>query len=428
MSVAALLLFLAVLLAGRVQIAFALGLASLFYLVFFLPNVPLRTIPQQMYAGTESFSLTAIPFFVLVGEIMNAGGISKRLVAFARTVIGHFTGGMGIVALFTSMIFASFSGSAIANAAGTGSVTIPAMVRSGYPKGLAAAVESTSSSLGAIVPPSIPMIVYGTIAGVSIGGLFVAGYVPGVVLAVALALTVRFRAARLGIPRDERASLRSLGIAAREAGPALLTPVIIMGGILGGVMTPTEAGAVGAVYALIVAAAIHREPVMRRLPELLLNTAVTTGVVMLVMSVASVFSWVMAFEGIPTVVANAVLSRITEPAVLMAAIVILLLIIGTFIDTISALIILTPVIVPAATQAGIDPLFLGLIVTISLTLGVCTPPVGVVLFVTSGIARTTVEATTHAIIPLVATMVALTLLIALLPPGFVLWLPHLFGF
>ena len=428
MSVAALLLFLAVLLAGRVQIAFALGLASLFYLVLFLPNVPLRSIPQQMYAGTESFSLTAIPFFVLVGEIMNAGGISKRLVAFARTVVGHFTGGMGIVALFTSMIFASFSGSAIANAAGTGSVTIPAMVRSGYPKGLAAAVESTSSSLGAIVPPSIPMIVYGTIAGVSIGGLFVAGYVPGVVLAVALALMVRFRAARLGIPRDERASLRSLGIAAREAGPALLTPVIIMGGILGGVMTPTEAGAVGAIYALIVAAVIHREPVMRRLPELLLNTAVTTGVVMLVMSVASVFSWVMAFESIPTAVADAVLSRITEPAVLMAAIVVLLLIIGTFIDTISALIILTPVIVPAATQAGIDPLFLGLIVTISLTLGVCTPPVGVVLFVTSGIARTTVEETTRAIVPLIAAMVLLTLIIALLPPGFVLWLPHLFGF
>ena len=428
MSIAILLLFLAIILAGRVQIAFALGITTLFYLVFFLPHVPLRTIPQQMYAGTESFSLTAIPFFVLVGEIMNAGGISRRLVGFARTVVGHFTGGMGIVALFSSMIFASFSGSAIANAAGTGSVTIPAMIRSGYSRGLAAAVESASSSLGAIIPPSIPMIVYGTIAGVSIGGLFIAGYLPGIILALAVALTVRYSALRMSIPRDKRESFRSVLAAAWSAAPALLTPIIIMGGIMGGVMTPTEAGAVGVVYALIVASCLYREPVIRRLPELLINTAVTTGVVMFVMSIASVFSWIMAFEGIPSMVAETVLNHITQPYVLMAAIVVLLIIIGTFIDTISALIILTPVIVPVADKAGIDPLFLGLIVTTSLTLGVCTPPVGVVLFVTSSIAKTKIEKTSLAIMPIIGLMILLTLIIALLPPSFILWLPRLFGF
>lgn len=428
MSVALLVLVLAILLAGRVQIAFALGLAALFYLVLFLPHVPLRSIPQQMYAGADSFSLTAIPFFVLVGEIMNAGGISRRLVAFARTVVGHFTGGMGMVALFSSMVFASFSGSAIANAAGTGAVTIPSMIRSGYPRSLAAAIESASSSLGAVIPPSIPVIVYGTIAGVSIGGLFVAGYIPGILLGLAVALCVRASAKRHQVSKDERASLRKVLSTAVSAGPALLTPVVIMGGILGGVFTPTESGAIGAVYALVVALFVYRELNLRQLPDILLNTAVTTGVVMFVMSTASVFGWILAFESIPTMVAEGVLGHISSPAVLMTAIVLLLIVIGTFMDTISALIILTPVLVPLATAASIDPMLLGLIVVIALTIGVCTPPVGVVLFVTASIARTSIEATSWAILPFVAVMVLITLLLALIPAELVLWLPRLAGF
>lgn len=427
MATVSLLSIFAVLLAGRVQIAFALGLASLAYMFFFIPNVSLTTIPQQMYAGADSFSLTAIPLFVLVGELMGAGGISQRLVTFARTLVGHTRGGMGIVALFASMIFASFSGSAIANAAGTGGITIPAMKRSGYPRDLAAAVESASSSLGAILPPSIPMIVYGSIAGVSIGGLFVAGYVPAIIFALGLVLALRASAVRRGVPTDPKASFREILAGARSALPALLTPIIIMGGILGGVMTPTESGAVGALYAFLVAYFFYRELRLRDLPQVLGNTAVTTGMVMLVMTIAADFSWIMAFERIPAMLAESLMSNLQQPWVLMLALVALLLIVGTFIDTISALIILTPVITPVAMQAGIDPLFLGVIVTSALTFGVCTPPVGVVLFVTAGIAETTVEATAKAILPFILILIGGTFLLALMPQV-VLWLPHLFGF
>ena len=427
MAIALLLGFFAVLLAGRVQIAFALGLAALGYMLLFMPNVSLTSLPQQMYAGADSFSLTAIPFFVLVGELMNVGGISVRLVKFTRSLVGHLTGGLGIVQLVASMIFASFSGSAIANAAGTGAVTIPAMIRSGYPRGLAAAVEAASSSLGAIIPPSIPMIVYGSIAGVSIGGLFVGGYVPGIVFGLGLALVLRASAVRRNVPRDPRASLREIARGARSAAPALFTPVLIMGGILGGIMTPTEAGAIGAVYAFLVATFYYRELKIRDLPRVLSNSAVTTGMVMLVMTVAASFSWIMAFERIPATLAAGLGASIQQPWLLMLALVGFLLIVGTFIDTISALVILTPVVVPVALHLGIDPLFLGIIVTSALTFGVCTPPVGVVLFVTSGIAETSIEATARAILPFVAVLFAGTFLLALMPQV-VVWVPHLFGF
>ncbi len=414
-------------LAGRVQIAFALGLASLVYLLLFMPLVPLDAIPQQMYAGADSFALTAIPFFVLVGELMNAGGISRRLVGFARTLVGHFAGGMGIVSLVASMIFASFSGSAVANAAGTGAITIPAMKRTGYSPGVAAAIETASSSLGAIVPPSIPFIVYGSIAGVSVGGLFVAGYVPGILFALGLAAVITMIARRHGFPIDPRSTLPQVLAAAKDAVPALLTPILIMGGILGGIMTPTESGAVGAAYALVVSMFVYREIGLRDLPDILLRTASITGVVMLVMTVASVFSWIMAFERVPTTIAETLLANIGSPWVLMVGVVLLLLVIGTFVDTISALIILTPVLAPMAAALAIDPLFFGVIVCVTLTLGVCTPPVGVALFVTSTIANTTVEDTSRAILPFLAVLIGGTLLLALLPE-MVLWLPRLAGY
>src|SRR3954468_11043097 len=202
MSTLAFLAFFGLFLAIRVQIAFALGLASLVYILVFLPTTSLTTIPQQMFAGADSFSLTAIPFFVLVGELMTSGGISRRLVDFARTIVGHLVGGMGIVSLLASMIFASFSGSSVANAAGVGGITIPTMIRSRYPRGLASAVECAASSLGAVIPPSIPMIVYGSIAGVSIGGLFVGGYVPGLIFGLGLALVLRSSVRRHNIPLD----------------------------------------------------------------------------------------------------------------------------------------------------------------------------------------------------------------------------------
>lgn len=426
MSTLVFVVVLCLFLAMRIEIAFALGLASFLYLVFFLPSVSIGTIAQQMYAGADSFSLTAIPFFVLVGELMMAGGISRRLVHFADTLVGHMKGGMGIVELTASLIFASFSGSAVANAAGTGSITIPAMIKSGYPRGLAAAVESASSSLGAILPPSIPLIVYASVAGVSVSGLFLGSYIPGLLLALGLAVVIRWQAVRHGLRVTPRATRADVAVAARDAAPALLTPILIMVGIFGGIMTPTEAGAVGALYALAIAFFFYRELRFADLPKLLLNTAVTTGVVMLVITTAAVFSWILAFEAVPADAADLLLSTIREPWVLMGAMVIFLLVLGIFIEPIPGLIILTPVWVPIGKAAGIDPLHLGVVVTIALTLGILTPPVGVVLYVTSMIAKTTVEVTSRALIPFLVVLIGGTLLIAAVP-GLVLWLPRLLG-
>jgi C4-dicarboxylate transporter DctM subunit len=427
MSILVFTILLSLFLALRIEIAFALGLGSLAYLLLFLPHVSLTTISQQMYAGADSFALTAIPFFVLVGELMTAGGISRRLVDFAHTLVGHLKGGMGIVELVASMIFAGFSGSAVANAAGTGSITIPAMIRSGYPRGLAAAIESASSSLGSILPPSIPLIIYASIAGVSVSGLFLGAYLPGFLLSIGLAVLIRWLAIRHRIPLHERAPAAARFAAAKDAIPALLTPVLIMVGIFGGIMTPTEAGAVGAIYAFLISFFLYREIRLKDLPGLLLNTAVTTGVVMLVMTTASVFGWILAFEGIPADAAEFLLSSIQSPALLMIAIIVFLLLIGIFIEPIPGLIILTPVLAPIAVMAGIDPLHLGVVVVIALTLGMLTPPIGVILFVTSMIAKTTVEDTSKALIPFVAILVGGTILVALVP-GFVLWLPRLVGF
>lgn len=426
MSTAAFTLFLCAFLALRIEIAFALGLGTLLYLLIFLPNLSLATIAQQMYAGADSFSLTAIPFFVLVGELMTAGGISRRLVTFSHTIVGHMKGGMGIVELVSSLIFASFSGSAVANAAGTGSITIPAMIQSGYPRGLAAAVESSSSSLGAILPPSIPLIVYASIAGVSVSGLFLGSYIPGLILSLGLALVIRWQAVRYKLPLSKRAARAEVVVAARDAAPCLLAPVLIMAGIFGGVMTPTEAGAVGALYTFLISYFFYREITLRDLPDLLLSTAVTTGVVMLVMTTANVFSWILAFEAIPADAAELLLSAIRDPSLLMVALVVFLLLLGIFIEPIPGLIILTPVIVPIGNAAGIDPLHLGVVVTIALTLGILTPPVGVILYVTSMIAKTTVEDTSRALIPFLAVLIGGTIILAVVP-GLVLWLPRLFG-
>lgn len=427
MSAAALVIAFIVLIALRVPIAFALGLATLGYLLVFEPGVGISTLPQQMFAAANNFSLTAIPFFILVGELMNTGGISQRLVDLAKALVGHLRGGMGIVELVASMFFASFSGSAVANSAGTGSITIPAMIRSKYPRGLAAAIETSSSSLGAVIPPSIPMVVYGGIANVSIGALFVAGYVPAFIMAGGLAVVVYLRATALGLGTAGRVDWRGRLAATRHALAALATPVIIMGGILGGVMTPTEAGAVGAVWAFIISMFVYRELRLADMPGVLSRTAITTGVVMFVMSAANAFGWLLAFERIPAALTEALLANLGNATLTLLGIIVVLAIIGTVIDTIAALVILTPVLVPVALGVGIDPLHLGVIVSIGLSLGVATPPVGVCLFVTAQIAQTTIEDVSWAILPFLAVLFGSLVLMAIFP-DLVLTLPRALGF
>lgn len=417
-----------ILLLLRVPIAFALGLSSLGYMYWFMPaSVSLTVIPQVMSSKPSSFPLLAIPFFILVGELMNASGISQRLVDLAKAAVGHFVGGMGQVSLVASAMMSSFSGSAVANSVGTGAITIPAMKKQRYPAATAAAIESSASSLGSVIPPSISMVVYGSLTGVSIGGLFVAGYVPGVLMVLGLGLVIRWMAKRNNVPVADRQPVAVVLKAFLHAISALSIPVIIIGGILLGVMTPTEAGAVGVMVTLLLAGVVHRELTWRALYHVLLRTAMTTGVILTVIATASILGYIMTYERIPSSIASAVLAGLDQQWIVMLTMVVILVILGSFMETNAAIAIIAPVAVGIASGAGIDPLFMGLIVVTALALGVATPPVGVCMFVTAKIARTTIEKVSVAALPLVGVLILVTALMALLP-DVVLWLPRLLGF
>lgn len=417
-----------VLLLLRVPIAVSLGLSSLGYVFWFMPpTVPMTIIPQIMSSRPSSFPLLAIPFFILVGELMNASGISQRLVDLAKATVGHFVGGMGMVSVVASALMSSFSGSAVANAVGTGAITIPAMRRQGYPARVAAAIESSASSLGTVVPPSISMVVYGSLTGVSIGGLFVAGYLPGILMVLGLGGVIRWLAVRHRVPVVERPPVRQVLVTfVRAIGP-MSVPVVIIGGILIGVMTPTEAGAVGVMVTLVLALVVYRSLRVRQLYRVLVRTALTTGVILLVIATASILGYIMTYERIPSTIATAVLDGLEAQWAIMLMLVVILVILGSFMETNAAIAIIAPVAVGIADGAGIDPLFMGLIVVVSLAIGVATPPVGVCLFVTAKIANTTIEKVSLAALPFISVLILVTAVLALLPSA-VLWLPRLLGF
>ena len=418
----------AILLALRVPIAFALGLSSLGYIYLFMPaSISLTIIPQIMTSKPSSFPLMAIPFFILVGELMNASGISQRLVDFAKAGVGHLRGGMGMVALVSSAGMSSFSGSSVANAVGTGAITIPAMIKQGYPRQTAAAIETASSSLGTVIPPSISMVVYGSLTGVSIGGLFVGGYLPGALSVIGLALVIRWVAKRHKVPVTERQPGRVIFKAFVRALSALGIPIIIIGGILLGFMTPTEAGAVGAGYTLIVTMLIYRTLSLRDLYGALRRTAVTTGVILSVIATASILGYIMTYERIPAMAADAMLENLSEEWMIMLVLVLILIVVGSFMETNAAIAIIAPIIMGITAGSGLDPLFVGVIVVLALSIGVATPPVGVCLFVTAKLARTTIEKVSVAVVPFVGVLVAITLLLSLLP-DVVLFLPRLLGY
>lgn len=415
----------AVLLAIGVPIAYALGVVSLGYFVLFYGvDDSILTIPQTMYKSTASFSLAAIPFFVFIGELMAASGIADRMVNFARALVGHLRGGLAMVALLSSLMVAAFSGSSVANAVGTGSVTIPAMIKAGYPRPFAAAVEATSSSMGTVVPPSVAMIVYGSITGVSIKALFMAGYVPAVIYSIGILIVITAVARRRRFGKDERQGVKQQVVAFRGALGALLIPVIVMGGILAGLMTATEAGAVAGLYTLFMAAVVYRSITWRTFADVLVATARTTGIVLLVVATAAILGWVLSMERVPSQVATAALGTFESKTAILVMLVLFLLVIGTFMETLSALAITAPVIVGIGVGAGIDPLLLGVLTVLSLSIGMITPPVGVVLFVTTKIAGTKIERASLALLPFLGVLVAGTLLLALVPQ-IALWLPSL---
>ena len=419
------LLILFVLFFMNIPIGFSLGLASLTVMV--IRDLPLITISQKMFSGVDSFPLLAVPFFILAGDMMDAGGISLRIVRFAHTLVGHIRGGLAHVAVMASMFFAGISGSSIADTAAVGSIMIPAMNKSGYSKSYSGAVCAAAGSVGCIIPPSIPMVVYGVLGDVSVAALFLGGAIPGVLIGVALMILAYFIARARGFTKEKWSGFGEIWKTLRNSILALIMPGIIVGGIMGGVFTATESGAIAVVYGLFVGLFVFRSMRLRDIPRVLIRSSITTGMVMMIISTAAIFRYLITIDQVPQKIADIFLAMTQNPYVLFALINVLLLIVGTFMDTLSALIILAPIFLPVVKGFGVDPVHFGVVVVINLAIGMATPPLGVCLFVACGIAKITLRQITLAIWPFLIVLIAVLFLVTYVTPT-TLWLGRLFGF
>ena len=368
-----------ILLALGIPIAIGLGGSAMVY-VLLQEDLSLTMLTQTTFAGMAAFPLLAIPLFILAGNFMNEGGLTRDLVRFARLLMGHINGGLGLATILASAIFAAISGSAVATAVAIGMVMIPAMKEARYDEEVGAGVTAVAACMGPIIPPSIPFILYGVIANVSIGALFLGGVIPGLLLGGGLMTYMYFVAKKRHYPLEKKASLKEILQGAWVALPALFMPVIIMGGILGGAFTPTEAAGVVAAYALIVGGIFYRKIKLRRIPDILLNSSVESAMVMLLLGLSEPFAWIIAAEQLPQLIIEAIGQISTSPTVVLLLINILLILVGIPLETAPAITIVTPVIAPMAAQLGIDPVHLGIVVCFNLVLGLVTPPVGGVLF------------------------------------------------
>lgn len=413
----------AILIILNVPVAVSLGLATLAAIAA-TKTVPLMVVAQKMFTATDSFPLMAIPFFMIAGSLMEKGGISRRLIRFANSLIGSLQGGLALVTVMASMFFAAISGSSPATVAAIGSIMIPAMVRQGYSHDFATATQASSGYIGVIIPPSIPMVTYGVVTGASIGTLFMAGFIPGLVIGAALMLVAYLISRKRGYVGEKRASFKEVLIAFKDAALALLMPVIILGGIYGGIFTPTEAANVAVVYGFIVGFFIYKELKLKDIPEVLRTSAISTAMVMLIIATATAFGLLLTREMIPTKIANFFISVTESKIMLLVLINLMLLVVGTFLETNAAIIILAPIFYPVITQMGIDPIHFGIVMVINLAIGMITPPLGVNLFVACGITKLSIERVIKANwLYLFISLAALALLTYI--PAISLWLPNL---
>ncbi len=411
----------AALLAG-VPLFASMGLAAFAFVWF--AGIPGGIIPQKIAQAANSFPLLAAPLFILMGNIMNSAGITDRIFAFATACVGWLRGGLCHANILASVIFAGMSGSAVADAGGVGTLEIKAMKDEGYDPETAAAITAASATIGPIIPPSLPMVVYGVSADVSIGALFLAGVIPGLLMAGALMLMVSELARRRNMPRHPFPGLRDLWIAYRRAHWALMTPVILFGGMIAGFFTPTEAAGVATVYALILGLFVYRDFDLKKLPSIIVDTVETTGVVLALVMTAGALGWCLSISRIPQTVGPMIVDLVGNPLMFLLAVNMLLLLIGCFMEALAAMLILIPILTPAAAQFGIDPVHFGLIFVLNLMIGTITPPVGVVLFVTSKIAGITFEAMSRAIVPWLIPLLAVLAAVTFWPP-LTTWLPGL---
>lgn len=404
-----------------VPVAVTLGLSSMAYLLF--ADIPLVVIPQKMYAGMDSFVLLCIPGFILAGNLMNAGGITERIVRFANALVGWMRGGLAQANIAASMLFGGVSGTAVADVASVGGMMIPGMKKVGYPAPFAAAVTAASSTVGPMIPPSVPMIIVGSLSGLSVGKLFLAGAVPGLMLGFAMMIATYFIARRRNFPREPWQGMGELLSSFTGAVWAIAMTVLIVGGLLVGITTPTETAVIASLYAAIVGLLVYRELPVRRIPGIIVNSAISSAGILVLVGTANVFGWILVAERIPQMLADGVLSITDNKFLVILLINLLLLFVGMFMETIAALIILFVPLQALAAAVGIDPLHFAVFAVLNLMIGLTTPPVGVCLFVAANIARLPLSPVIRAIAPYIVTNLIILLLVSYVP-ALSTWLPN----
>ena len=400
----------------------AIGTACLVYLM--AHGEILLSIPQRLTASANSFPLLAAPFFMLTGMVMNTAGVTRRIFEFAEALVGRFRGGLAHVCIVASMIFAGMCGAAVAEAAGLGTIEISAMSERGYPRPFAAGITAAAATIGPIIPPSVPLLIYGVIAEVSIGRLFLGGVIPGILMGGSLMVMVIFMAKRRGFGLQPAPTFSAVVTKTRRAVLSLLTPVILFGGMFGGIFTPTEAAFAAAVYGLFLGLVVYREIPWRELPKILLETVETNAVVLVLVMTASLFGWVMARAQVNQQLGNLLLGATKNPVILLMIINVFLLIVGCFMETLAAMIILVPVFMPVIKAVGIDPVHFGLVLVLNLIIGTLTPPIGIVLFVVARVAKLPFEEVTKATAPFLIPIIVVLVLITAFPE-LVIFLPRI---
>lgn len=416
------------LLAIGTPVAWSITVSSLLTMMVSIASVAsFTTVAQRMATGLDSFALLAIPFFILSGELMNKGGIAHRLIAFAKTLVGSLPGGLALINVIAAMLMGAIAGSAMASASAMGSILGPEMEKEGYSKEFGVAVNITSATTGLVIPPSNVLIVYSLASGgVSIAALFLAGYIPGILTGLLLMMVAAIWAKKKKYNIGKRSSLKEVFKTFIDALPSLLLLVVVIGGIVIGIFTATEASAIAVLYTLVLGF-IYKEISVKNLPQILLDSSATTAVVMLLIGASMSMSWVMSYENIPQEISTGLLQISENPIIILLIINLILLAVGTFMDMTPAVLIFTPIFLPIVTALGMDPVHFGILMILNLCIGLCTPPVGSVLFVGVGIAKTSIQKVIKPLIPMFAAMIVALLLITYFPQ-LTLWLPSLFGF
>ncbi len=408
-----------------VPVGMCLAIAAMAGLLLISPDV-LIMMPQKFISGLDSFPLLAIPLFVLAGQLMSHGGLARRIVDMSLVFVGHIRGGLGLVVIFSTMLMSGISGSPAANTAAIGSISVPAMVKRKYPVGFATAILAAAGGVSTLVPPAIDLIIIGVIANISIGALFAAGVLPAVLCGVAIMVLANYKARKMALPLIEPMSREEKLKTLWDGLLPVLMVLIILGGIYGGVFTPTEAAAVAVVYGFCVAFFIYKELKLKDLPEVLLKTCSLTGVVLLVLATANMFSFVLTFEGLPLAMADMITAYAFNWIMFILFVHILFFVLGMVMDCLPPILILMPILVPVATAMGIDPVHFGIIVAANVGLGMVSPPVGICLFVACGIADTRIELVVRPLLPFLLILV-ISLMVITFVPQISLFLPRLFG-